>query len=350
MTLLRLKYVHEFIDRHGKVRRYARLPGRKRVPLPGLPGSDEFMEAYREAVRAPLPAESKIGATQTRPGTFNALIVAFYCSTEFLGWAQETRRTRRNIIERFRAEHGDKRVTHLRRGDVDKMVAARASTPAAARNFLKTLRALMQFAIAMDMRTDDPTNGAKMPKIRTDGFLSWDEKHIEAYRAQHPIGTRARLALELLLNTGQRRGDVIRFGRQHLREGALRLRQQKTGTALEIPIHAELRAALDAMPGDHLTFLVTTGGKPFSAAGFGNLFREWCDQAGLPRGYSAHGLRKAACRRLAECGCSASQIMAISGHRSLSEAEKYVRAAEQARLARQAMATVTAAFPIKAGT
>jgi integrase len=123
------------------------------------------------------------------------------------------------------------------------------------------------------------------------------------------------------------------MGRQHVRNGAISVRQQKTGAALEIPIHQDLQRVFDATPSEHLTFLVTEFGKPFTPAGFGNWFRERCDEAGLKR-CSAHGLRKAACRRLAEAGCTAHQIAAISGHASLREVERYTKAADQARLAK----------------
>lgn len=116
----------------------------------------------------------------------------------------------------------------------------------------------------------------------------------------------------------------------------LTVRQQKTGTTLAIPVHSDLRAILDATPGEHLTFLVTSLG-PYTAANFSKQFREWCDAAGLPK-CSAHGLRKAACRRLAEAGCSANEIAAISGHATLKEVERYTRAVDQARMARNAMA------------
>lgn len=231
------------------------------------------------------------------------------------------------------------------------MIAAKAATPAAARNFKKTLQALMRFAVAQGMREDNPVTGVSAPKIKSDGFQTWNEEHIAAFEARHSIGSRARLAFALLLYTAQRRGDVIRMGRQHVRAGLLSVRQNKTGTALQIPLHSELQSILDATPAEHLTFLVTSFGKPFTAPGFGNLFRDWCNEAELPRGLSAHGLRKAACRRLAEAGCSANQIMSISGHRSMGEAEKYVRAADQVRLARSAMATVSAALTAtKSGT
>lgn len=76
-----------------------------------------------------------------------------------------------------------------------------------------------------------------------------------------------------------------------------------------------------------------------------NVFREWCVEADLPKHCSSHGLRKAACRRLAEAGCSEREIAVISGHESLAEVRRYTRAASRARMAKSAMATVTAAFP-----
>jgi integrase len=108
---------------------------------------------------------------------------------------------------------------------------------------------------------------------------------------------------------------------------------------LEIPVHPTLRKIIDATPSGHLNFLMTSLGKPYSAAGFGNWFRELCDDAGCPD-VSAHGLRKAAARRLAEAGCTAHEIASITGHASLSEVERYTRAADRKRMAREAMKKV----------
>ena len=126
------------------------------------------------------------------------------------------------------------------------------------------------------------------------------------------------------------------MGRQHVRDGILSIRQQKTGTLVEIPILPELREALDAMPAAHLTFLTTEYGQPFTAAGFGNWFRQCCDEAGIPKGYAAHGLRKAAATRLAEVGCTDHQIMAWGGWKTLKEVTRYTEAANRKRLARSA--------------
>jgi integrase len=165
---------------------------------------------------------------------------------------------------------------------------------------------------------------------------SWTEAEIEQFESVHAVGTRARLAFALLLYTGQRRADVVRMGRQHIRNDMLHVKQEKTGVRLEIPIVPELQEILDATPSDNLTFLTLTTGKPFSAEVFSNWFRTVCDAAGLQH-CSAHGLRKAAARRLAESGCSVHEIAAITGHASLREVARYTAAADQRRLATAAM-------------
>src|SRR5579871_1535850 len=138
VTTIRLKFVNEYRDRHGKTRRYFRRPGSKQTPLPGLPGSSEFMAAYQAALAGIPPGN--IGASRTKPGTINAAIVSYYTSSVAFGlMAPGTQRLRRNVIERFRAEHGDKPVALLTREHVEMMVAAKAKTPAAARTFLKAL-------------------------------------------------------------------------------------------------------------------------------------------------------------------------------------------------------------------
>jgi integrase len=132
---------------------------------------------------------------------------------------------------------------------------------------------------------------------------------------------------------------MIRMGRQHVEDGRIRIRQQKTGKALMVPIAPQLKAVLDAVPPGQMTFLVTEFGKPFTAAGFGNWFRERCNEAGLPQ-CSAHGLRKAMSRRLAELGASHSQGKALTGHVTDKEFSRYAADADQVALADQAMANL----------
>lgn len=336
MSWIKLDYVHQFTDRHGKVRRYFRRPGFKRVALPGLPGSPEFMAAY-EAALSGGHVRKPIGAARTASGTINSAVVSYYASTAFLSLSVGTQRARRVRLEKFRATHGDRGVATLNRAHIETMIAKMMNTPAEAGNFLKALRGLMKHAVAVGLRGDDPTEGVTKPVRRSAGIHTWTEEEISQFEEQHPIGSRARLALALLLYTAQRRGDVIRMGRQHIRNGDLHLTQRKTGASLAIPVHSELAEIIAATPNNHLTFLTTATGAAFSDAGFGNLFRDWCREAGLPEHCSAHGLRKAACRRLAEAGASANVIASISGHRTLRMVEGYTRAADQARMAKKGM-------------
>jgi integrase len=175
------------------------------------------------------------------------------------------------------------------------------------------------------------------------GHHTWTEDEIERFEAQHPVGSRERLALALLLYTGQRRGDVIRLGYQHVRGGVLSVRQEKTGTELSIPLHPRLAEIIAGTQRENLTFLVTKRGGPFGAVPFSTWFRKACNAAGLPSRCCAHGLRKAAARRLAEAGCSTFEVAAITGHASLRELERYTKAVAQGKLAASAMAKVAKA-------
>jgi len=335
MSRLRLKYVHSFVDHDGRPRHYFRRKGYKPTSLSGVYGSEEFMAAYHVALDAvSLPIE--IGAKKrSSPGSLSAAIAAYYGSLEFRVLTGGTPAKRRAILETFRDQHGDKPVRLLPRLFITRELAK--MKPHSARNWLKAVRALMQFCVAHEMIAADPTLGIKTKVPKSDGHHTWTDDEIREFSEFHPLGTKAHLALALGLYTVQRRGDVVRMGRQHIRDGVLHVTQEKTRKSLALPVRPELRAAIDATPIGHLTFLVTKTGKSYGANDFSEQFRKWCDDARLPRRCTFHGLRKAGCRRLAEAGCSANEIAAWSGQ-SLRELESYTSAADQARLARNAMA------------
>ncbi len=346
------RYVHAFIDRHGRARYYFRRRGVKQTPLPGLPWSPQFMEAYQGALGRD-ESRAEIGASRTKPGTVNAVIVSYYKHALWLeALSPASRAMRRPILERFRVEHGDKRIALLQAQHIAKILASKKSF--AKRNWLKTLRGLMAFCMEEHHLKHDPTADVQLVKLgKNMGHMTWREQQIVQYREHHAIGTTARLALELLLNVAARRKDVYRLGRQNIRDGRhLCWRPSKTvrstGKLLVIRITPEFRAALDAMPAsDSLTFITTDYGKPFaSAAAFGNKFADWCRETGfLPvlcddgrvRSYRAHGLRKAACRLLAHAGCTAPEIMAVSGHTTLAQVQIYIDEVEQEHMAEAAM-------------
>ena len=284
------RYVHGYLDRHGKPRHYLRRPGQKEVPLPGMPWSPEFMEAYEAAMNSAAPVI--IGETRSAPGTVAEAVARYFGSTVFASLAPSTQAMRRAILQRFRDEHGAKRIRKLQPEHVARLIGK--LRPFAQRNMSKTLRGLMAFALAEGLIVVDPTVSVKLaPAKDAGGFATWTAAQIAQYRAHHPIGTRARLALELLYGSMQRRGDVVRLGGQHVHRGILSLRQQKTGAQVDIPLLEELLEAIEAMPkAEHLTFLVTEFGKPFTAAGFGNWFRDRCNAADLPKNEARTGCAK----------------------------------------------------------
>jgi len=341
------------VDRHDKRRVRFRKNGFSTY-LTGTPWSEEFMRQYAAALDGVKAQVSNIGAKRTVGGTVNALIAAYLdplSSSPFKTGAAETKRTRRNILENFREAHGDKplyrtesggrRIMLLTREHVQRIVNEKAATPFAQRNFLNTLRAVFKWAAKEGRIPDDPTLGVSREKVKTTGYKTWSEDQIVRFEATHAIGTKARLAFALSLYTGQRRSDVVNIGRQHIYNDVLTINQGKSKGGeeahLEIPVHPKLREIIDATQTVGVTtFLITHFGKPYTAAGFGNWFRELCDQADCPD-VSAHGLRKATARRLAEIGCSANQIASITGHASLSEVQRYTKAADRKRMAREAM-------------
>jgi integrase len=335
VTSIRLKFVKAYVDRHGRARHYFRKPGCKPVPLPGLVGSPEFMAAYGEALANTPRVE--IAATRTRAGSIDAMVVGYLGSAAFAHLASASQKKYRQIFEGLRRDYGRLGVASLERRHVVQMLDRKAETPAAARDFLRCLRMLLEYAISIGVRQDDPTSGLRVKQPKGEGYPTWSEDDIAAFEAAYPVGSKQRLALALLLGTALRCSDVVKVGRGHVRKGTVHIAAQKSGTALAIPIGTELAEAINAAaPSEHVLFLVNERGRAFTAAGFSQWFRQQCRSIGLP--LSAHGLRKAACRRLAEAGCSANEIAAISGHVSLTEVARYTRAADRAKLAASALA------------
>lgn len=336
-TRITLDFVNRYRDRHGKWRHYFRRPGQKQVALPGMPGSKEFMAAY-EAAAGAEPVKVQPGKSRVTPYSMNALIVEFYQSVRFRDLRPGSQKQYRALLEQFRVRelkpgltYGEIDARHYRPKDLAKIVQAMHDTPAQANHLLSLLRAVFRLAIQLDWITANPAREVDRPKLSKDGIAPWSEEDIATYEAYWPSGTRQRLAMALLLYTGQRRSDVHTMGRQHLKDGRIHVKQIKTDKRLAIRIHSALQAEVDQVPETQLTFILTDYGKPFSAAGFSIWLKKMAAQAGVPD-RSPHGLRKAAGRRLAEAGCSAKQIMAILGHDTLKEAERYTRDADQERL------------------
>jgi len=360
---IKLKYLSEERDRHGNMRLYVRIAGR-RARIHSMPGSPEFLDEYRSAVAAnaqPSAASPERTRGPAKAGTLRFLIEAYFGSAEFKGLDPRTQRVRRQILERVcdarasdGAEFAVKPFRLLEPRHVRKLRDDRADMPEAANAMVKAVRQVFTYAIAADLADRNPAKDVPYLKSGSTGFHTWSIDEVHQFERRHAIGTKARLALALLLYSGQRRSDIVQFGRQHVRAAeampaALRAshagrwlaftqhkNRKHAPVALTLPLLPELESIIGATPCGDLTWLISQRGRPFSSASFGGWFRKRCNEAGLHH-CAAHGLRKAGATIAAERGASERQLMAIFGWRSSKQATLYTRAANQQRLAGDAM-------------
>ncbi|HEY8381588.1 MAG TPA: site-specific integrase [Microvirga sp.] len=339
------KYCIEDIDRHGNARVYFRRPGQRKIRLPSVPYSEPFMEAYRAALEGRADPEPSTRRAKTKAGTVRWLVQEYVGSAFFTERcsAPRTRRVRRHVLELMCEKAGDEPISSITSKVIRKAMDRRRDKPEAANTLLKGLRGLFAFAIEYEYATVDPTAGIRKFRSRNpEGWHTWTVEEVRQFEERHPIGSRARLALSLMLYTGARRSDVVTLGRQHIRDGWLKFRVYKNRlrrhVEVEIPVVPELQQIIDATPGKgDLTFLISDHGRAWANGdSFGNRFRDWCREAGLPH-CSPHGLRKAGATIAAENGATESQLMAIYGWADPKMAALYTRKANRRRLAGDAM-------------
>jgi integrase len=361
MATVRLRHVIFDPDRHGTPRWYFRKKGGPKKRLTGLPGSEEFMADYKDALAGRATVRERVVAVPVvaavKADTLRWLC-GRYVANGMKGLDERTQRVRRQILDSICDEPrqagdpitiGDCPIPEFTTKAVKLIRDRKADLPESANGRIKALRQV--FAWAIETEVDgvklNPARDVQYLRSGSAGFHSWSIDEVEQFEATFPIGTKARLALALLLYTGQRRSDIVRFGPQHVRDGWLKIVQAKNAgrkqVEIEIPIIPELQHIIDATPSSHLAFLVTEFGKPFTANGFGNRMRKWCDDAGLSE-CAAHGLRKAAAARLAELGCSEKEIAAITGHETLKEVARYTKGARRRVLAQSAMDKLSASL------
>ena len=344
------RYCVEDVDRHGNVRVYLRRIGRKKVRLEGVPWSELFMEAYRAALDD-TPIESPRDRHTTLPDTWKWLCQQYIASTKFKGLDIVTQRRRRSLLEATYDEptkpgaktvFSDFPLARLTPAALRILRDRKADVPDGANNTVKAIRAAFKWAThpEVNLAPHNPARDVSYIATSSEGFHTWTVGEVLRFIERHPAGSKAYLALCLLLFAGGRRSDAVVFGRQHLQGSWLRYTQHKGRNSkpmtLEVPMLPVLRVAIEACPSQNLTFLVTEYGKPFTSNGFGNWLKDRCREAGLPH-CSAHGLRKAGATLAAENGATTNQLMAMFGWRTSKMAELYTRKAEQKRLAGGAM-------------
>lgn len=309
--------------------------------------SEEFRIEY-ERLLSFDPSRELPSAT---PGTLDWLVLQYMGSQVWRNLKPSTRRQRSNVFKNLCAKHGHRDYRKLDMRAVRSLRNAKDETPGAANNLVKVIRALYVWAIEANHADHNPARDVKRLRTKDGGFKTWSTTDVAKYIERHPRGTKAYLALAILICTAFRRGDASTFGPQHIITVDGRKwfsqEQEKTGLASEFPVSPLLLDAIAVTRTGKTTFLINHYGKPFSKEGFGNWFRERCDEAGL-HDLAAHGVRKFVGTFAAESELTEHQIMVLLGHSSPREASTYTRAANRRKLAMSAasrLALTTPAVP-----
>jgi integrase len=222
-------HVHRETSRHGRTVWYVRIGKGPRIRLRAEFGSPEFEAEYHSAIGGNTPPAK----AEPSAGTLGWLIARYRETAAWLKLASATRRQRENIFRHVIAAAGSEPLSRVTRATIIAGRDRRAHTPFQARHFLDSMRGLFRWAVEAKHVKTDSTEGVKNPPRKGgEGFVAWVEADVEAYEKRWPIGTRQRVWLDVLLYSGLRRGDVVRYGRQHVRNSTPRGAMQPIFRAL----------------------------------------------------------------------------------------------------------------------
>jgi integrase len=292
------------------------------------------MQAYQDALSGPV-----LRPRAPKAGTLAALATEFFASTEFANLRASSQATYRLALAPILELDGHRLVRDLPPEKARKIVQEIGEKRPGMANLTRAvLRRVFSFAVSVGQRRDNPFE--RVPKYKLGAHHTWTEGELEAYEKRWPIGTRERLAYDLLLYTAQRVGDVVRMQRSDIRNNVISVTQQKTGAEVFVPLHPALARSLKAGPAKGLYLVGDRNGRPITRRTLGVLISKAAKAVGLPPECVAHGLRKAALRRLAEHGATSKEMQAVSGHKTLAEIERYTRQADQQRLAKAAIGSL----------
>jgi integrase len=347
-------HVYAVRDRHGKIRYRFRRKGWKAPYLPGEPGSAEFHRAYAEIVAGgAVERQPAVSPRKVTPRSLDDLVRRMKATTRWQKKAASTQLVQSRILERFTdrvgksgKRYGARPVESVSVAWLDAILGGMHETPAAANVLRKVLASLLDCAVRMEWRPDNP---ARLTENYAEGagHHTWTEDEIARYREAHPLGTMARFVLELALNTAGRRCNVATLTRDDIANGRIAVDHAKGGNQTSVPMLATTKAALDALPAAPIKALVTTTfGKPFTVNGLGNRMRKWCDEAGLPN-CTLHGIRKATSRRVAESGGTDAEGQAVTGHKKAATFVSYRAKANRTALADRALSNLASRFDVQ---
>ena len=340
--------------RHGKIVWYVRVDRGGRHRLTSEVGTPSFREEYEAAYAALCKGQKPETKKAVGPAsnTLAWLWVRYCKSSAWQSLAQSTQRQRENIMSHVLKTGGHAPLDKIMKQQIIAGREDRKGTPAAAKNYLATLRALFAWGVEAEHMTSNPCDGVRrIPMKKSNGFPEWTEEDVEKFVKRWPIGTRQYLALAVHLHTGLRRGDAVILGRQHFdqKNGVIYIpSSEKTGVELTIPVHPALVAAIKACQPKGLHILETRNCKPWgSKESYGNDFHDWTAAAGIfelgtNRSKNSHGIRKLAATRIAEAGASEAELMALFGWTDPKMARHYTKSANAKKLAASAAARVGA--------
>jgi integrase len=286
----------------------------------------------------PLNTDKK-GLGQIVQGTLRWLVAQYYRSTEFMRLNEETRKVKRRILDQLCERAQNRQIATLEPRHVAAWRDEKKDTPESANSRVKVLRALFGWACQPEiaLASHNPAREVKTLKSKNPGgHKTWTEALAKQFELAFPLGTKARLAFDLLVFTGARISDLHKFGPQMERDGKLCFTETKGFGVVdaekkhELPILPALRASIDAYyaahPGErHLCYLMTEFGAPYSLKGLGNWFASQCRLAKIPLGFSAHGLRKLAAVRCVRAGATEAQMMALFGWTTSKQIAVYIK-------------------------
>lgn len=328
-------HLHREVTRHGTGVWYVRVGHGPRIRIKAEFGTPEFDLEYTAAIEGKTAPRKSIGPES---GSLAWLLDRYRETKAWSNLSPATRRQRDNIFVHVIDAAGTKPFVKINEASIIAGREKRANTPAQARNFLDAMRGLFRWAKKAGMvKIDSTASVENPPKPKGHGFVAWTEADVEAYERRWPIGTKERVWLDVLLYTGLRRGDAVRFGRQHVRDGVGTIKVEKSRYSVEatLPILPVLAATLKAGPCADLAFICGANGKPLTKESFGNEFRRACNEAGVKA--SAHGVRKIAATRAANAGATTEQLKAIFSWTDDAMPSLYTKSADRRRMAIDAM-------------
>lgn len=326
----RKPYMQKEVTRHGKIVWYFRKGKEQRIRLPGAFGSPEFNRAYNAAL-AGMPIDT---ATPARHMTIRWLVAEYYMSGRYTALSQGTQNNHRRVLDKICETAGDLNALAVTKQQIQAGIVRREDNQYAAKAYLTCMSILLKFAVEKGILEQNPAEGLSVSLPKSDGFHTWSQEEIAKFRAAHPLGTAPRVALDIMLYTGLRISDAIKFSPDHIKNDTFAIKSQKTGVETIAPVLPPLAESLAAMNITSGPYIRMQNGRPLTHGYSSQWFADMCRELKIKG--RAHGLRKAGATMAAENGATPYELSALFGWGSTKMAEIYTRKADRARLAGKA--------------